>query len=223
MPAYHCYLESNITNNTPLLRIVHYLVDGRPIVPAFVALVFPLPFSAHIALLLAAHAHLVLSQWFDCVTLVAYPTTGAAYRNGPLDIVTNPDDATDAVQLCRRVNIVGQAVMLLASGIYSWCVLTAIRGLVVHTWNQIHTSVMVHRRQEHAHRWRFLKAAYEYNVIHGGDAQRVLTTRLKLFGPPCGWGWLALLEVLVLCPLCWASLYRMRSEHQLAVRAVVCG
>lgn len=120
MPAYHCYLEANITNNNPLLCIVHYLIDGMPIVPAFVALVFPLPFHAHIALLLAAHAHLVLSQWFDCIALVAYPTTGTAYRTGPLDIMARPNEATDAVQLCRHINMMGQAAMLVVSGVYSW-------------------------------------------------------------------------------------------------------
>lgn len=59
---------------------------------------------------------------------------------------------------------------------------------------------------------------YEYNVTHGGDAQRVAATVLKPLGPLCGWTQVALLEVFVLCPLCWARLYSMRSEHQLAVR-----
>lgn len=120
MPAYHCYLESKIPNDTTLLHLVHYVADGMPIVPAFVALVFPLPFHAHIALLLTSHAHLILSQWYDCIRLVAYPVTGAAYRTGTLDIMANPDAATEAVQVCRHISIVGQVAMLAVFAVYSW-------------------------------------------------------------------------------------------------------
>lgn len=123
MPAYHQYLAANMPGNTQLVRIVHLLVDGMPIVPAFVALVFPILWHTHLWLLISAHAHLVLSQWFDCVTLVASPILSAAYSAPDVDVVTQPTAALSAVRYCRRVNIVGQVLSLLVSGIYSWYVL----------------------------------------------------------------------------------------------------